>query len=100
MQRMLGVAGAMLLCSMSTVAGAAPVGITTGAATGVQPASVVDKVARRCWWEGGRRYCSRRITVYRDRYVDFNIGTRRPEELRTGSSAWWQAMDFEDRGGR
>jgi hypothetical protein len=102
MQWMWGGAGAMLLCAMPAVASAAPVSAVAQATNPAERVSLVEKVARRCWWEDGRRYCTRvgRRTLYRDRYVEFNIGTRRPEELRTGSSEWWQAMDFEDRGGR
>jgi hypothetical protein len=100
MQWMFGAAGAMLLCTMPAVASAAPMSAIGQAASPAERASLVEKVARRCWWEDGRRYCTRRRTLYRDRYVEFNIGAPRPEEFRTGSSEWWHAMDFEDRGGR
>ena len=99
---MLGAAGAVLLAGMPALASAAPLSTVGQVATHSKGTSLVQKAARRCWWEDGRRYCTRggRRTLYRDRYVEFNIGAPRPEEFRTGSSEWWHAMDFEDRGGR
>ena len=76
----------------STCATAAPIGNTSAAHD--RTASAVEPVARRCWWNNGVR-----LPVLRRTWVRIWRGNPRPEELRTGSTAWWRSMDFYDRGG-
>jgi hypothetical protein len=62
--------------------------------------SMVEKAAyRRCGWRGGRQHC--RWVEGRPRAYGYGYyyGRPRPEELPTGSTAWWRAMDYEGRGG-
>ena len=89
-QWMLGIATGSLLVALSAVAQAAPASNAGGIVVSTEHASAVEKVARRCWWQDGQRYCRR---------VSFSYGQPRPEELHTGSSEWWRAMDREGRGG-
>ena len=106
-------AGATMLCAMAAGANA---GVATNAASLVEAAqqgSAVEKAAdRRCWWRNGRRRCATVRApgprVYRygynsgfdygPGYGDYSAGAR-PEDFPTGSTAWWRAMDAEDRGG-
>jgi hypothetical protein len=91
-----GVASCLLGLAPLT-AQALPLGGAAEIRASVQETSTVEKVARlRCWWRNGERHCSRRAT--RPRAFWF-YGRPRPEELPTGSKAWWQAMDEEGRGG-
>ena len=58
----------------------------------------VEKVAQRCWWRGGTRYCRK---TKRTRYYGYRSPSGYgPDAYRTGSSRWWSEMDREDRGGR
>jgi hypothetical protein len=91
-------AGEALLC---TAAGAATAAPATNLAGALEGRSAVEKTARRCWWDDGVRYCTSRrgARVYGYRYSDDYRGYPRPEELPTGSAAWWRSMDYYDRGG-
>lgn len=91
---MMAVATAALLGGTTVPGSAAPAGMAQMKST-VQQASVVDQVAYRCWWRDGERFCVRRAT----RGYGYDYGRARPEELSTGSTAWWRAMDHEGRGG-
>lgn len=97
-----GSVSAVMLCAAPVAAQAAPLGdLTRPPALGT---SAVEKVAsRRCWWRNGERHCSRarygQPRVYGS-YQDYPAyGRTRPEDLPTGSTAWWRAMDYERRGG-
>ena len=91
---MIAAATAALLGGTTVPGSAAPAGMAQMKST-VQQASVVDQIAYRCWWQDGERLCSRRST----RGYGYDYGRPRPEELSTGSTAWWRAMDSEGRGG-
>ena len=101
---MIGATGAVLLGTASTGVTAAPIGNTSAAHD--RTASAVEQVVRRCWWNNGVRRCTSsrrgaRVYGYRS-YNGYGYrygGNPRPEELRTGSTAWWRSMDFYDRGG-
>jgi hypothetical protein len=104
---MVGAVGAALLGAAS-VASAAPASNAAGVRTH-QDTSAVEKAARRCWWSNGVRRCTSRrggtrVYGYRnysgDGYGYYGgDGYAYPEELPTGSTAWWRSMDFYDRGG-
>jgi hypothetical protein len=93
---------ATTLASMAGAANAAPLGAAPQAAAGVTTQSQAEPVAyRRCWWEDGYRVCRRvgpPVYGYRT-YNRYGIGTERPESYPTGSTAWWRAMDRDNRGG-
>jgi len=96
-----GAAGAALLVVMlPTAADATPIGATgAGAVVGDRPAPVVEKAAVRCRWRNGARRCrwsggGPRVYGYYRRYeYDPLFGNPRPEAYRTGSAAWWRAME-------
>ena len=100
----IGGAGAAMFCAASIPAQAAPLGDIGEIRAATRQTSVVETIAnRRCWWKNGERHCSRarygRPRVYGN-YQDYSgYGRARPEDLPTGSSAWWRAMDHERRGG-
>lgn len=102
---MLGTATAALLCGIPAVASAGPFSNAPGVRLSEPGASAVEKAARRCWWRDGQRYCGRvgrgsRVRGYGYGYgYGYYYGKPRPEELPTGSTAWWRAMDEEGRGG-
>jgi hypothetical protein len=96
---MIGAAGAIVLATMSTAASATPLGSAAGSFAASHEGSLVEKAARRCWWENGYRRCAR-VRGYGYGGYGYTYGRPRPEELRTGSKRWWDSMDFEDRGGR
>lgn len=112
-------AGATLLTVLSAGANA---GVATNGAALTEIArnsSAVEKAAtRRCWTSNGIRRCKVYQSAepqvygfgygygpaYDSYYYSGNSGTgyhvgSQPEEFRTGSTAWWRAMDAEDRGG-
>ena len=97
---MIGAASAALLGGASVAASAAPASNAAGLKSTPQPNSAVEQIAdRRCWWRNGVRRCGAYRSgarVYGYRYYG---GHARPEDLRTGSTAWWRSMDFYDRGG-
>lgn len=97
---MIGATSAALLGGASVAASAAPASNAAGLKSTHQPSSAVEQVAdRRCWWRNGVRRCSSyrsRPRVYGYRYYGGHV---RPEDLPTGSTAWWRSMDFYDRGG-
>jgi hypothetical protein len=105
---MIGAVGAVLLGSASVAAIAAPASNSAGLRTH-QDTSAVEKAARRCWWSNGVRRCTSRrsgarVYGYRsegDGYQNYGgaDGYALPEELPTGSTAWWRSMDYYDRGG-
>jgi hypothetical protein len=69
-------------------------------ATGQETSAVETVAARRCWWRNGERHCSRARYVRPHGYGYYpSYGRPRPEEFRTGSTAWWRSMDEEGRGG-
>jgi hypothetical protein len=103
-----GAAGAAVLVVMlPTAAGATPIGAAgAGAMAGDRPAPVVDQAAARCWWRNGVRRCrwsggprvygyySPRVYGYYGKYeYDPPYGNPRPEAYRTGTAAWWRAME-------
>jgi hypothetical protein len=94
-----GAAGSVLLCLASATAQAGPTGNASAVRVAANEASIVDKVASRCWWRGGRRYCARWRGPPRVYGYGYYYGRPRPEAFPTGSSAWWRAMDYEGRGG-
>ena len=107
---MIGVAGAAMLCAASVTASAAPASNAAGLRTAHQDTSAVEKAASRCWWSNGVRQCapSRRggTRVYGSRNDGGSYrndggydGYALPEDLPTGSTAWWRSMDYYDRGG-
>ena len=96
----IGAAGAIALAAMSAAASAAPLNNAGGSLASAQEGSLVEQIARRCWWENGYRRCARvRGYGYGGGY-GYIYGRPRPEDLRTGSKQWWDSMDFEDHGGR
>jgi hypothetical protein len=98
---MIGAAGAALLAATSLTANAAPASNAAGLRTPYQDTSAVEKAARRCWWRNGVRRCTSRrgARVYGYRRYRSYDGYARPEDLPTGSTAWWRSMDYYDRGG-
>jgi hypothetical protein len=91
---------AMLVVMLPTAAGASPIGAATaGAVAGDRPAGVVERVAARCLWRNGVRRCrwsdgGPRVYGYYRRYVyDPPFGNPPPEAYRTGTAAWWRAME-------
>jgi hypothetical protein len=104
-----GAAGAAVLVVMlPTAAGATPIGAAgAGAMAGDRPAQVVEQAAARCWWRNGVRRCrwsgggprvygyySPRVYGYYGKYeYDPPYGNPRPEAYRTGTAAWWRAME-------
>jgi hypothetical protein len=84
-------AGAVALGLLSSSAQAAPALATQASQAG----NDIDKVAYRCWWSYGERYCGY-----------FYDGDRRiyrrasPDDYPVGSRGWWREMDREDRGGQ
>lgn len=96
----IGGAGSVLLFISSAAVQAAPLGVAGGISTAAHETSAVEQVAsRRCWWRNGARHCRQARSDRRD-YGEYQpYGRARPEDLRTGSTAWWRAMDEEGRGG-
>jgi hypothetical protein len=94
----------VMLCAASIAAQAAPLGDVGEITAAARETSALQKIAsRRCWWRNGERHCSRardgRPRVY-GTYQDYPAyGRVRPEDLPTGSTAWWRSMDYERRGG-
>jgi hypothetical protein len=95
--RMMFLAAAAITAALSLPVQAAPLAQATNAITAY---SAFDHVAyRRCWFSGGERHCrwvgsgAYGYNSHRD------VGSRRPEEFRTGSRAWYDAMDRQGRGG-
>ena len=98
-----GAAGTALLVVMLPVAaGATPIGAAGAGAVvaGDPPARVVQQVAARyCWWRNGVRRCrwsggNPRVYGYYGKYeYDPPFGNPRPEAYRTGTAAWWRAME-------
>ena len=99
----IGGAGAAMFCAASIPAQAAPLGDIGEIRAATRQTSVVETIAnRRCWWKNGERHCSR--AGYRQPRLYGNqdySGYEQPrsEDLPTGSTAWWRAMDYERRGG-
>ena len=96
--RMMLLSGAAIAVLFSMPAQAAPLANATDAFASKANTNVEQVASRRCWWEDGERYCrwvGRGVYGYRS----YDSGTRRPESFRTGSSAWWRAMDRDGRGG-
>ena len=92
------VVGAGGLVAFGAAAAAAPAANLATLNASARQGSIVEKVARRdCWWRDGVRHCARRPINLG--YVDLYVGRPRPEAFRTGSAAWWRAMDYEGRGG-
>ena len=99
-QWIIGAVSAVALATLSAAASAAPLSNAAGSLTSARNGSAVEQVAyRRCWRENGYRRCAR-VRGYGYGGYGYTYGQPRPEELRTGSKRWWDAMDFEDRGGR
>jgi hypothetical protein len=101
---MIGVAGAAILGAAPVPASAAPASNAAGLRTH-QDTSAVEQAARR---NGVRRSTSRRAGTHVYGYRNYGDGYRNyggsdgyayPEDLPTGSTAWWRSMDFYDRGG-
>lgn len=91
-----------LLATASLTAQAAPLGNAGEIRATVQETSAVQTIAaRRCWWRNGERHCSRARHARPREYGYYYpyYGRPRPEEFRTGSTAWWRSMDEEGRGG-
>ena len=94
--------GVMLAVLGAMPAQAAPLMATEVARTGTQ--STVDQVRyRRCWMRNGERHCrwvedgsDSNSNSYNDTR---DVGSRRPEDFRFGSTEWWRAMDRQGRGG-
>ena len=100
-------AAVFALAAMAAYADAAPVG---GTARDLAPAGMIgsntEQVASRvCWRQNGVRRCRlvnnvygyqslRRGNAYRDQ-VDTD-----PDDYPVGSTDWWRAMDYQDRGGQ
>lgn len=99
-QWIIGAAGAIALAAMSAGASAAPLSNAAGALAAAHEGSLVEKAARRCWWQNGYRRCARARSYGYGGGYGYIYGRPRPEQLRTGSKRWWDSMDFEDRGGR
>lgn len=95
-ERVVSLATTVLLCTIAGVAQAAPASNVSSSYLPVEHASAIERVARVCWWEDGRRWCGR---VGRRYGYGYYYGAPRPEELHTGSTEWWRAMDREGRGG-
>jgi hypothetical protein len=107
---MIGVAIAAVLGAGSLSASAALASNSAGLRTH-QDTSAVEKAATRCWWSNGVRRCtsrrgSTRVYGYRSSdggYRSYGGGGSDayalPEDLPTGSTAWWRSMDYYDRGG-
>ncbi len=105
---MIAIAGTAMLGAASLNVSAAPASNAADLRAAHQRLSPVGQVARRCWWRNGERRCASlrsgtRVYGYRN-YGDgyrYNGGDgyAYPEELPTGSTAWWRSMDFYDRGG-
>jgi hypothetical protein len=94
--RMMFLASAATAALLSLPAQAAPLAQTTNA---IAATSAVDQVAyRRCWFSHGERHCRWVGGVY-GYNATRDVGSRRPEEFRTGSKRWWEAMDRQGRGG-
>jgi hypothetical protein len=82
---------------------AAPLGVPTVDHAATSRSIVIEaSTYRRCWWQDGRRQCRmverRPRGDARDGY-GITFGQPRPEDLPTGSPAWWRRMDEEGRGG-
>src|SRR5690349_1950132 len=98
--RMMFVTTAAFAALLSLPAQATPL---TNAADGARSGTIpmAEQVAyRRCWLSHGQRHCrwvGGGAYGYNNNTRD--VGSRRPEEFRTGSRAWWQAMDRQGRGG-
>jgi hypothetical protein len=84
---------------------AAPVLGTTRGLVLAGISNVEDVASRICWRENGVRQCRlvnnvygyrspRRGNAYRDQ-----IDTA-PDDYPVGSTDWWRAMDYQDRGGQ
>jgi hypothetical protein len=90
----------VVLASIAGTAQAAPV--NQAAELRFAPGAV-ENVQYRCWWRNGYRVCDwYGPRVYDWYYEDPVYGWRvpsRPEDYRTGSGAWWEEMDRENRGG-
>ena len=91
---------ALLVVMLPTAAGATPIGAAgAGAVAGDRPAPVVEQVAVRCRWRNGVRRCRwsgggpRVYGYYRKYEYDPPFGNPRPEAYRTGTAAWWRAME-------
>jgi hypothetical protein len=97
----IGSAGAVTLCAAPIAVQAAPLGDLTRP-TALETSALEKVASRRCWWRNGERHCRqarhRQPRAYSNQdYPAY--GRPRPEDLPTGSSAWWRAMDYERRGG-
>ena len=97
-----GAAGAtLLLVMLPTAAGATPIGAAgAGAVAGDRPAGVVEQVAVQCRWRNGVQRCrwsggAPRVYGYYYRKYEYDppTGNPPPEAYRTGTAAWWQAME-------
>jgi hypothetical protein len=91
-----GAAGAALLVAMWSAAGANPIGaVGADALAEDRPAQLVQQVAvRYCWRRNGVRRCRwSGPRVYGYYGGDYRYGNPRPEAYRTGSAAWWRAME-------
>ena len=97
----MGGTASALLTIAPLAAQAAPLGNAGEIRAAVQETSAVEPVAaRRCWWRNGERHCSRARHARPREYGYYPYyGRPRPEEFRTGTTAWWRAMDEEGRGG-
>jgi hypothetical protein len=102
-----GSAAAFVLAAAAATAQAGPVvGTARELAVANMTSSNVEKAATRvCWRENGVRRCRsvnnvfgyqslRRGNGYRDQ-----IDTE-PDDFPVGSTDWWRAMDYQDRGGQ
>jgi hypothetical protein len=95
--RTMFLAAAAITAALSLPLQAAPLTQITGATTAN---STVDQVAyRRCWFSNGERHCRWVGSGAYGYNSNRDVGSRRPEEFRTGSRAWYDAMDRQGRGG-
>ena len=93
----IGGAGTVMLCAGAVAAQAAPFANAEIQAD-ARETSAVNQIVRRCVWRNGERYCARARSA-QPRVYGYYYGRPQPEEFRTGSQAWWRAMDEEGRGG-
>jgi len=98
---------AFALAAMAASAHAGPVGGTARelVLAGVTGSNVEEVATRVCWRENGVRRCRSVNNVYGYQSLRRSNGYRdqietNPDDFPIGSTDWWRAMDYQDRGGQ
>ena len=99
----IGLGGVLLLCLSPSSGQAVSPSRVLNATGDFHAASTVKNIANsRCVRKNGQHVCrpaQRKNRQVRGASEYPQYGKQRPEDLPTGSSAWWKAMDDERRGG-